>query len=159
MGRVEFSDYPMKVKTLPLSSSPIFSYLSKNMTLQQKKEHVLRCVSLGMETERAYLIAECTIDEKNLLDEDDAFQERICLAYALEEKRLLEELSAGSKVAVANGNTQAVRWMLEKINAPRYQTNRQKSVDNTPKKLPEINIRIVGKTAEKNNDVNEEADS
>jgi len=90
------------------------------MNLKEKKEHILRCVRLGMDFFSSALIAECTDEELEKLEEDTDFQKRIKIENAIEEERLLIKHNTAIEEAVIKGNASAVQWKLEKINSNRW---------------------------------------
>ena len=53
------------------------------MNITEKKEHILRCIRLGMDLFSAALIAECTDKELEDLEEDPNFSRRVKIEYAL----------------------------------------------------------------------------
>jgi len=108
------------------------------MTLEQKKEHILRCVKLGMELFKAELVAECAPDEIEAFEKDPVFMEDVERAYAIEEFNLLQKHQTALSIAIMSGRANPVQWKLGKINPKRWGTNEEKSI--VPHTIPEINL-------------------
>jgi len=104
------------------------------MTIDRKKEHILRCVKLGMDVFQAQLIAECSIKEIEKLDEDKDFQDAIELHNAISELELLEQHEAAILLQAERGTTSAIQWKLERINPKRWGKDEKKGID-FPKNL------------------------
>jgi len=90
------------------------------VNIKQKKEHILRCIRLGMDLFSAALIAECTDEELETLENDPKFNKRIKIEYAIEEERLLNKHNTAIEEAVIKGNAHSVQWKLEKLNPGRW---------------------------------------
>ena len=90
------------------------------MTLEEKKGLMLECVKLGMDFFSSAILAECTDEEIEVLEEDAAFTRRIRIQEVFEEKRLLEKHNTAIEEAVIKGSAAAVQWKLEKINPGRW---------------------------------------
>ena len=109
------------------------------MELYQKKEHIYRCVTLGMDLYSAYLLAECTDAEIDLLNDDPDFQRRIAIKQKLEERNLLERFDTGMGIAVQKGNVNPVIWKLGILNPDRY----NRSPGNKDQKPQDLKDAIV----------------
>ena len=118
------------------------------MTLQQKKEHILRCVRLGMELFQAELVAECTTKEIETIDKDKKFLERVNQYYAIEEYDLLVKHNNAMALAAVTGKTGAIQWKLERINPGRW----GKEEEGVLKNIPNLTVSLVGVTSEKKED-------
>ena len=90
------------------------------MTLDDKKEHILRLIKLGMELYRAELITECTEEEIDDIERDKTFSRRIEIHEAICEKELLEKLEDAIDIAADKGKSSAIQWKLERINPRRW---------------------------------------
>ena len=116
------------------------------MNLIKKKEHILRCVRLGMELFRAELVAECTEKEIEKLEEDEEFRQQVEQHYALEEYNLLVKHNNAMNVAIMTGRTSAIQWKLERLNPRRWSSGEDDSSKSKPLKLQ---VNLVGVSAEK----------
>ena len=90
------------------------------MELADKKEHVFRCIQLGMDTYSSKIVAQCTVEEIEELEQDDAFNERVIFIQKLEERDLLQQHSEASLIAGTKGNTHGFEWRLERMNPDQY---------------------------------------
>ncbi len=90
------------------------------MELNDKKDHVIRCIKLGMTLSSAMYCAECTDDEMTLLEDDDAFNHKVKIVQSLEEYALLEDHALAARIAAAKGNTAPIQWKLAHINKERW---------------------------------------
>lgn len=90
------------------------------MELKQKKEHVLRCIKLGMDIYKAYIVAECTEEEVDLLNNDDKFQNIIIQRQALQEYDLLLKHNVAMDLAEKKGNAKPIEWRLKILNPEKY---------------------------------------
>lgn len=88
--------------------------------MQSKRQLILEYAKLGMEFDRAALLAECSLQEQEELEKDDGFQRSLKACNALVERDLLKELSDVKRINVACGNSTEVRWMLERLNRKRW---------------------------------------
>lgn len=91
-----------------------------HVTLDNRKEHLLRFVKLGMDFYRAAILAQCTEDEIEVLRNDTQFQKKLELHDALLEMQLLEKLDFAMEVAKMKGNSAGIRWKLEKVNPTKW---------------------------------------
>jgi hypothetical protein len=90
------------------------------MTFEEKKQHIIRCVKLGMDNYSAMIIAECTQDEIDLFENDEVFSKRLAVEAKLEERDLLINMQKVMDINVPLGDSTEVRWKLEKINPRRW---------------------------------------
>ncbi len=90
------------------------------MSLNEKRDRIIQCVKLGMEWLRAALVAECTEEEIDELENDANFMHKIQVNDAIEEVRLLEKHNDAISEAVVRGSATAVQWKLEHINPGRW---------------------------------------
>jgi len=115
------------------------------MTIEQKKEHILRCVKLGMELYRAELVSECTLEEIELIENDKLFLKRIEQQYAIEEYSLLTKHNVALNIAQSRGNASPIQWKLGKLNPKRWDTKDKDTVLKVP---GSIQVNLVGKGIE-----------
>jgi hypothetical protein len=97
--------------------------------IEQKKEHVLRCVRIGLDFYKSCLIATCTESEIDQLREDEDFQEEIGIVQAVEEYRLLESLDEAIHYAKNKGNSSGIQWKLERLNPDKWGKREKKTKD------------------------------
>lgn len=90
------------------------------MTLEQKKEHSLRCIKLGMDIADSLFIAECTDEEMDKLLEDEAYLNQVKLVQKLEEMALLKKHNIALQIGIQRGNTKPIEWRLGKLNARKW---------------------------------------
>ncbi len=90
------------------------------MELEQKKEHALRCIRLGMSLEDSLFISECTVEEMDMLEQDDQFLTSVERQQKLEEMALLKQFNIASEIAVSRGSTKPLEWKLGLLNSKRY---------------------------------------
>lgn len=111
------------------------------MKLEEKKDHILRCMRLGMDFFSASLVAECTEKELDILDNDKYFQRRLLIEHALEEERLLKKHNDAIEEAVIRGRANSIQWKLERLNPKRWG-----SKETTRSELePDITINLIGR--------------
>jgi hypothetical protein len=118
------------------------------MKFKAKKDHILRCVKLGMELERAYLVAECTEKEIEKLDKDERFKHLVDVQLALAENELLTRHELATKVAAVKGNTAGIQWKLSQINTKWSNKDRGE----TPFFPNKIQVELVGRSVDTNED-------
>lgn len=111
------------------------------MTLEEKKSHILRCVRLGMDFLSASLVAECTDEEVDFLENDKKFSKRLLIENALEEERLLTKHNAAIEEAIIKGKANPVQWKLEKLNPRRWGS---KGTNNIQPEIP-VSVNLVGR--------------
>lgn len=111
------------------------------MKLDEKKDHILRCVRLGMDLFSAALIAECTDEELDVLEQDPVFQRRIKIETAIEEERLLNKHNAAIEEAVVRGKANPIQWKLEKLNPRRWGS---KETGKSQRETENVTINLVG---------------
>jgi len=115
------------------------------MTFEQKKDHIIRCVKLGMELYRAELVSECTLEEIELLDKDKDFLKRIDQQYAIEEYALLTKHNVALEIAKTRGNASPIQWKLGKLNPKRWDSKDKETILTVPES---IKVNLVGKGIE-----------
>lgn len=84
------------------------------------KAMVLNFIQLGMEPERAFILAELPQDVIEQLELDEDFQKEIDTTQLLLEKELLDRHRRAVEIAILKGNTKPIEWMLGKINPDRW---------------------------------------
>jgi len=90
------------------------------MELVDKKEHIIRCIKLGMDQYSSCIISQCTEEELKLLDEDKVFKQEVLFTQKLQERDLLEQHSEASLIAGMKGNTHGFEWRLERMNPEQF---------------------------------------
>ena len=111
------------------------------MTLVNKKEHILRCIQLGMELFKAELVAECTEEEMDEIANDEHFAEIVEQYQAIHEYDLLTKHQTAMDIQISTGRSGAVQWKLEKINPGRW----GKDDETIPPDLSKLKVSLVGK--------------
>ncbi len=110
------------------------------MTFESKKEHILRCVKLGMDLLQAELVAECSLSEIDQLDEDKKFLRQIKFHYAISEFQLLEKHDRAMHNQLTEGKTGAAQWKLERMNPKRWGKDDKKQLP----EFPNLNVNLTG---------------
>ena len=119
------------------------------MELKGKKEHVLRCIILGMDLYSSMILAECTEAEITLLEDDEEFLRKVKLKQYMEEYKLLEKFNTALNFAVGKGNTKPIETMLSKLNPERWG---KKEEIIPPPPLTGVTINLNGKYPKGNED-------
>lgn len=113
-----------------------------------KKEHILRCVKLGMQLYKAQIYAQCTEEEIKLLDNDKNFLKQVEQQYALQEYELLLKHNNAIAIATEKGNASPIQWRLSKLN-PNHYASKDKVIE---LKTPEaLTVNLKGKGIDINN--------
>jgi len=113
------------------------------MDLESKKDHVLRCVKLGMDLYRACIVATCTPAEIEVIEADERFSDMVEAQQAIAEYDLLEMHEIAMRNAAQEGKTTAIQWKLGKLN-PRWE-NKEKDLNiRTPEA---VTVILKGKKA------------
>lgn len=107
------------------------------MELSDRKEHIMRCIKLGMDLTSSMYCAECSESEIALLEKDEDFQSRIKTQQSIEEYNLLQDFDRGVEIAVSKGNTSGLQWKLAHINKRRWGN------DTSDKSKEDVNSKIV----------------
>ena len=115
------------------------------MELKGKKEHVLRCIILGMDLYSSMILAECTEAEITLLEADEEFLQKVKLKQYMEEYSLLEKFNTALNFAVGKGNTKPIELKLSKLNPDRWG---KKEETHAPLPLQGVTINLNGKYPE-----------
>ena len=115
------------------------------MNLRNKKEHVLRCIRLGMDLYQAEILAECTVEEIEYLDKDEDFQLLVKQEAILEEYQLLEKHEIAMEIALSRGNTMAIQWKLEKLNPKKWGKEKEDESKKSPFEDEQLEINLVGR--------------
>jgi len=115
------------------------------MTLNQKKEHILRCIKLGMGLYKAQLVSECTELEIVLLEEDKVFLKEIEQQYAISEYELLIKHNTAIDISKSRGNANPIQWKLSKLNPEQWASKDKETTLRVPEK---IQINLIGKGIE-----------
>lgn len=90
------------------------------MELEEKKEHVLRFIKLGLDLYSSCIMAECADEEIEILEGDAKFLKKVEVCNILAEKELLEKYEVAMRIAANNGKTEPIKWRLEKLNPSRW---------------------------------------
>lgn len=90
------------------------------MSLDNKKRIITECVTLGMDLDRAMLVAECDESENVALREDASFMHDVNARSAINERVLLNKLDECMELNTAIGRSDEVRWKLERINPSKW---------------------------------------
>lgn len=90
------------------------------MKLEEKKQLILECVRLGMDTYESTLLAECDEEEIEILNTDKMFQKRIEYSKHCKERDLLELHDEAVSIALGKGETKGIQWRLEKLRPEKY---------------------------------------
>lgn len=115
------------------------------MNLDQKKEHVIRCVRLGMDLVSAALVAECTADELDEIESDETFIRLIDIYAAIEERDLIVKFNRAMEDELHSGKTHAVRWKLERVNPRRWG---QRDSGGSPREVGRVTVNLKGRYLE-----------
>ena len=110
------------------------------MTIVQKKEHILRCVKLGMELFQAELVAECSVEDIDKIEEDKSFLREVKNYYAYAEFDLLERHETAMNNQLIEGKTSAAQWKLERMNPTRWGKDDSKQAP----ELPNLSVNLTG---------------
>lgn len=114
------------------------------MELEQKKEHVIRCIKLGMTLDDSLFLAECTDDELECLQDNEDFLKLVKLHQKLEEMNLLKQHNMAMEISASRGNTKPMEWKLGIIHKNRWGSKLQ--VEGAGDLIPRtVNVTLVGK--------------
>lgn len=124
-----------------------WAYNYIDMELSDKKQHIIRCLKLGMDLESSMFCAECSFEEMDYLREDEQFSKYVKTIHALEEYRLLEDHELATRIAASKGNTHSIEWKLAHINPGRWANRISQSDDDDEGKsiAPEIYLPDNGR--------------
>lgn len=84
--------------------------------MESKRAVVLELSRLGMDFDRAVIIAECTLPEIEEMQNDAQYMARISFSAAVLERDLLKKMETIVDMNSAVGQSTEVRWLLERIN-------------------------------------------
>lgn len=112
------------------------------MDLEGKKEHVLRCIKLGMGLYESMIVSECTVEEVELLNSDEKFNSKIQLHQYIEEKSLLEKFNTAIEAQLKYGNTKGLEKKLAKINPDRWDDKKEDDSNKNP--FSKVSVSIKG---------------
>lgn len=90
------------------------------MELVDKKEHILRCIDLGLSFFKSCLCAECTEEEIEILEKDTQFQKNIEIKKSISEYNLLRKHDTALEVAKMKGNATPIQWRLSILDPGKY---------------------------------------
>ena len=110
------------------------------MDIEGKKNHILRCVKLGMELLQAELVAECSVEDIEKIEEDKSFLRQVKNYFAYAEFDLLERHEKAMNNQLVEGKTAAAQWKLERINPRRWGKEDSKQ----PPELPNLSVNLTG---------------
>jgi len=88
--------------------------------LEEKKNFILNCISLGMTFNKAVIIAELHPTTIKILEEDPIFHRDVIVTEAVHEKRLLEKYKEVIDIAITKGNSKPIEWMLGNLDPDRW---------------------------------------
>lgn len=117
------------------------------MTLDDRKDHVLRFVKLGLDLYSSMLLSECTDEEIESLENDKSFLRDVEICNIIAEKELLEKYDIAMEIASSRGNTNPIQWRLSKLNPDRWGTRTDLSDSDV---LIPANIVLRGGKVDKN---------
>jgi len=86
-----------------------------NAYLSSLKDRICNAISIGMGRSDAYLLAEASPDEIELLEKDTVFLSRASSAERRLEERLLQKLGDVIDAQVRRGKHAALTWSLEHL--------------------------------------------
>ncbi len=115
------------------------------MDFENKKDHILRCIKLGLDLYQAEILSECTVEEIDKLDDDEHFQLLVQQEAILEEYELLEKHKTAMDLASSRGNTSAIQWKLEKLNPKKWGNDKEEEENKSPYGDEKLEINLVGK--------------
>lgn len=110
------------------------------MELKEKKQHIIRCIKLGMSLFKAQLISECTDEEITILNNDEIFLNRIEQQYAIEEYALLLKHNSAIEIARDKGNANPIQWRLAKLNPDDWDSKDKTIKLETPQAI-QVNLK------------------
>lgn len=110
------------------------------MNIEGKKNHILRCVKLGMELFQAELVAECSVEDIEKIEEDKSFLREVKNYFAYAEFALLEKHNNAMELQLIEGRTTAAQWKLERMNPRRWGREDSKQ----PPELPNLSVNLKG---------------
>jgi len=116
------------------------------MNIEGKKEHILRCVKLGMELFQAELVAECSVEDIEKIEEDKVFLRVVKNHKAYAEFALLEKHEKAMNNQLVEGKTSAAQWKLERMNPRKWGREDSKQ----PPELPNLSVSLTGVSPKKN---------
>lgn len=93
----------------------------------------MRCVKLGMHWYRAAMVAECTEEEMEALEQSPEFQKKVNAREAIQEMQLLEKHKSAMDEAAIRGSAGAIQWKLERINPSRWGKTQKDDESDAPK--------------------------
>jgi len=73
-----------------------------------------------MSFDRAAIAAGLSIEETEILEDNEEFQREIEIAYACLERDLLERHRDAAEIQESRGGTHGSEWLLERLNPGRY---------------------------------------
>lgn len=88
--------------------------------LERKKDLIIDAVRVGMGLGKAFVYAQCTERQVEILQIDKEFQRRVTYVYAQYEKDLLDLHSMSMLLAARRGNAGPAQWKLGKLNPSRW---------------------------------------
>ena len=108
------------------------------MELNTKKEHIKRCVKLGMTRIDAYICSECSEKEIEELSLDIEFQKSLDVVEKVAEYELLMKHNNAMEIQLAEGKTKALEWKLAHTNPSRWESKKSIIIDdgNIDRRLP-----------------------
>lgn len=87
---------------------------------ETKKLLVLNAVSLGMNLDKAFILAELTEAEQTFLLNDVQFNQEVVYEQAVLERDLLQRHNDCIEKAILKGNGKPIEWRLGKVNPEKW---------------------------------------
>jgi len=98
-----------------------------------------------MDVVSSMIVAQCTADEIEILNDDIEFSNKVLFHSKHLEMKLLDNHRTGRVFAASRGNTHGVEWMLERINKDKWGN---KIDDGTGTVINNVNIYLPKKDSE-----------
>jgi len=99
------------------------------LKFEEKKQLIHEFIRLGIDKYEAVLLAECTDDEIEELNNDVTFNKRVEFNRARKEADLLEMHDEAIRIAVDKGDSKPIQWRLEVLKPDKYSKTVNKKID------------------------------
>jgi len=90
-----------------------------NNEIENKKYIIEQAIQLNMDMRSAMVLAECSEEEEELLQNDELFMRKLKVTKVIREKELLEQFDRYIESCAERGNLRPIQWRLSKLN-PRW---------------------------------------